>query len=82
MTFDQYSRESFCEYVSCLILSRHVKDLEFLSSYELANPEVAVVDVLHATMMFGIVHCSDSRLVVHVEKKRSGLVDVEMKFLE
>ena len=55
MPLDEYPRESLGEYISGHVFGWDIEDLELLATDELSNPEVANIDLLHATMVLGIV---------------------------
>ena len=59
MAFDEDSRKGFSEDVGSHVFSRDIEDLELLSLDVVPKPEVTNVDLLHATVMFGIISRGD-----------------------
>ena len=61
------------------VFSRKIEDLELFATYELSNPEMADVNLLHTAVMLGVVDGGDGGLIVHVEDERGCAINVEVK---
>lgn len=73
MVFDEDSRKSLSEDVRSHVLSEDVVDLELFLAVKLADPVMIAADLLHVTMLLGLVDNSNGRLVVHVHDEQEAL---------